>query len=1192
MARREPRFRIDRELGSGATGRVFHGTLTEAFGPWPAGFEVAVKVLHPGLASDPGALATFEAEARAGRAIEHPDVVHVLHAGTDARGPYLLMNFVPGRSLRDVLRETGPLPEPLVRSIARQIAGGLAALHGAGMVHGDLKPENVRLDAEGNAVLLDLGFARSAAPPSARFSAARPGSLPYLSPEQARGGHGTEKSDVFALGVLAYELATGLHPFSGFASKRAGVGALRVHAAISGSGSSGLVSRTALEAEGADRLLAGIATAHYVPPSRAVPQVSPFLDRLLQDVLQRDPDRRPSAAELERRLVDQEGGGWWRGEVEFGAGERRGGSGERDASHRTPLVGREREMEQLLSVAQKGNLGTAVWIRGAPGSGKSRLVNEFAARARMSDDPPLFLYGRCRELEEERPAQPVLRLVERYLRLPRNAAAGPREISMLEKLVPPKAVETIARTLDPRAEGATPLAVPAALGLLLAALGKSIPLIVFLDDVNWAGDDTLDVLAYLSGRLAGTRTVLVLGERAGVPAHRPERLAELQGRLENGPGLARIDLAELEEGAVESLVETMFHHSAPRLRLSRVLWERSRGNPGMISEILRGLVSRGEAVPHADGSGLVLSIAPDDLPLPGSLKAAIADSYRRLPAADRSWLKRLAVVGGRIETEFLLDAFPDARRADVDLVLARLVRSGWLAPVGARFRFTRPALREAVYRGLTRAERTKLHAAAAAALAPGPGEAVSLDDAFQRAFHLQSAEDHPGLLPLLPPLLTRLLQAGQPQRVHALARWGLAAIDALPPSPELSRMRIDLLEAAVDAADRLGYRTEQRDLLDRLADLQFDPREDPEAVARVYLLHGRFAVSTGQYGLARGWLKNAVEMFERAKKELEASESMRRLSLVQSHVGELAEARKLAKAALARAQTDAQRALARIALGTIDVLEDKFEPAMRNADRALAILRADEGLGRPGIVAAAHLLRARVYRIFGSAGRAHASASRALELARVAGERRLEAEAGARLGGILLDLDHPAEAEAALREALRLATEIEDRRGEAIARLFLGILLWEAASPEAAEMLTKAGELAVEVGLNRVEAVTRSLQARIAREGGRIPEALERSGKAMELLERFGAELSDRIVIAGTHALVLRADGEERPAREVEKRLSDRLRRETARIRSPLLRMRHQRASQRLLEAVLSPEGPVYPRVGEDTSEAEDRKPE
>jgi hypothetical protein len=90
----------------------------------------------------------------------------------------------------------------------------------------------------------------------------------------------------------------------------------------------------------------------------------------------------------------------------------------------------------------------------------------------------------------------------------------------------------------------------------------------------------------------------------------------------------------------------------------------------------------------------------------------------------------------------------------------------------------------------------------------------------------------------------------------------------------------------------------------------------------------------------------------------------------------------------------------------------------------------------------------------------------------------------------------------------------------------------------------------------------------------------------MALLDRFGAELSDRIVITGTHALVLRTDGVEKRATELEKRLSERLRRETARIRSPLLRLRHQRASRRLLEAVLSPSGPVYPRVGEPADEA------
>jgi hypothetical protein len=145
--------------------------------------------------------------------------------------------------------------------------------------------------------------------------------------------------------------------------------------------------------------------------------------------------------------------------------------------------------------------------------------------------------------------------------------------------------------------------------------------------------------------------------------------------------------------------------------------------------------------------------------------------------------------------------------------------------------------------------------------------------------------------------------------------------------------------------------------------------------------------------------------------------------------------------------------------------------------------------------------------------------------------------------------------------------------------------LWEGAVPEAQAVLMRAGELATQMGLNRVEAVTRSIQARIAREGGRLDEALASSSAAMELLETFGAELSDRIVIVGSHALVLSTRGQTKEARALEKKLRDLLARENARIRSPLLRMRQGRASQRLLEAVLSPEGPVFPRVRESADE-------
>lgn len=1250
----QPRFRLTKELGSGTTGHVWHGVLTEGFPPYPAGFAVAVKYLHARLEREPDALAAFENEARAGRAALHPDLVHVIATGRDERGRFLVMPYVPGRTLRDVAKEAGALPEPLVRSIARQVSAGLAALHKGGFLHGDIKPENVRLDAEGNAVLLDLGFARPAdepddprgaygeldhatlshsragavehagtGPRDPRRVAPRPGTLPYLAPEQARGESGSRASDVFALAVVLYELATGVHPFAAQALGPSDLvpGALpRSRHALGGgsaSGSSGAIARAALEKPDADRLLAAIAHPRVRPPSHIDPRLSPFLDHLLGACLQHDAARRPSAAELEQRLHEQEHGAWWRGVVESEPEARGGSVGEPAALHLTQLVGRDRELDVMLEAfanasgaarsaavseaagesrrEASGELpressagadsagagGGAVWLSGDSGAGKSRLVNELAARVRMSETPPLYLYGRCRELQEERPAQPIVRMLERWLRLSPRAAARERERAQLETLVPPRVVQTLVAALDPQGRETPEMAIGDALAEWLTTLGKREPLLVYLDDVQWAGESTLGVLAKIAEQLSGTRILLVLGLRLGVEESAPATLARVRERLAAQVTTREVRLEPLDESAVLELVRLLFHHSVPQLRLAHVLWERSRGNPGLVFEILRGLIDRGQAQALAAGERLVLRIAPDELPLPGSLRKAIGESYRRLPTADRQWLRRLAVVGGHLETDFLARAFPDARRAEIDEMLARLVRTGWLVSMGARYRFARPALREAVYRSLSRDQRARLHAAAARALRSNASEEPSIDDAFQIAFHERAAGHHEALLGELPELMARLLRSGQPQRVHALARWGLEAIDALPKDEARGKLEILLLERAVDAADRLGFRTDQRSLLDRLAELEFDPDLDPESVGRVYLLHGRYAVSTGQYGLARGCLKNAVEMFERSGKLLELAESLRRLSLVQGHVGELAEARELAERSFDLAQTDLQRALAKVSLGIADVLEDRFERALENAEAALALLRREKHRALPGAYAAVYMLSARVHRILGNHGRALGAAMRAAHLARRAGERRLEAEATARLGGMLLDADRPEEAEARLREALLVAEEIEDRRGQALARLFLGILLWEAAQTEAQPMLERANELASSMGLNRVEAVCCAIRARIHREAGELDTALSLTTRANELVKSFGAELNDRIVIAGTHALVLRTMGREDEADEIEEGLRGRVERENGRLETPLRRLRHGRASERLLEAVLSPEGPVYPRSGE-----------
>ncbi len=1177
-----PQFERVRELGAGATARVDLVKLVEPLGELAAGAEVARKTLLPELRDDARALAAFRAEAEAGRRVAHPSLAAVLFDGTAGDDPCILMPFVPGSTLSERLAADGPLPEPLVRSVGEQLAGALAALHDAGLVHGDLKLENVRLDSEGRAVLLDLGFTRAVRTDDNPDA----GSLAYLCPERAQGRAASTASDVFALGIVLYELCTGLHPFGSLPEGPAQ--RVSAHGA-----SSGAVLRRSIEVPGADALLAAIATARFVPPSRFAPRLTPFVDTVLQRCLARDPADRPTAGELEPTLAEGESGTWWRAQLDAPAEARRslGGLSPRLEPHLTPLVGRERELgrlDDLLHRVARESRGAAVWLVGPVGSGKWRLVDAFAGRARLSARPPVYLYARWTEVAESRPAGALLILLHRWLQLPPGRAPGPREERLLGGLVTPDEVRSLCAALDPSPEVRHSDSVAFALASWLVALSAKSALLVFLDDLHRAGEVTLGALSAVIDRLDRAAVLLVLGLREEVSSTNPDAFEQIQALVERTSGEAsgiaseRLELGAISQEAVRDLTDQVFHRSAPRLRLAVVLWERSGGNPGLIAEILRTLVARGHA--HAapdDEPGLVLTITPEELPLPESLDKLIHERYAALDAELARWVGRLSVVGGRLEPEFLCRAFPPTSRAEIDDVLSALVREEWLVPAGNRYRFARPALRRAVYRSLPPERRVRLHAAAARGMASEVDGAPSPEESFQRAFHLRAARQHADVLELVLALVHDLRRRASAQRMEVLARWGLEALDGLVAEGKITEpesVRLELLEVAADAADRLGNRGEEREFLDRLVELDIDPERNAVGAARLYLLHGRYAAGTGQFGLARGMLRNAVQIAETAGNPGLWSEALRRLSVVQGQIGELVEARELAEHAFEVAASPVQRGLAHLAIATVDALEDRFEDGLNHVDACLRELR-DVAVPHLGVLGYAHLVRARLLRSAGRPARALGAARRAVRLARRSGERRFEVEARARLGMLLLDLDRADEAEAHLRDALYSSREIEDRRGQTLATLLLGILLWEADEPTAGAEIERGTHLAREIGFYRAEAVGLAILARIHRARGDLDRADRASLRASELVQLHGAEMADRIAILATRAFVLHAIGRSGEARALVKELERRIRLENARIRAPDIRRGQREYSSRLLEAVLSPEGPVYPRL-------------
>ena len=203
------RYQIIEELGHGGMGKVYRALdkkLNE---------EVALKLIKPEIALDKGTLERFQNELKVARKIGHRNVCRMYELMEDEGLHFITMEYVPGQDLRGLIRQSRQLNLGTAMAIAKHVCEGLAEAHRLGVVHRDLKPSNIIVDKDGNARIMDFGIARSLKAKGITGAGVMIGTPEYMSPEQVEGKEVDQRSDIYSLGVILYEMMTGHVPFEG-----------------------------------------------------------------------------------------------------------------------------------------------------------------------------------------------------------------------------------------------------------------------------------------------------------------------------------------------------------------------------------------------------------------------------------------------------------------------------------------------------------------------------------------------------------------------------------------------------------------------------------------------------------------------------------------------------------------------------------------------------------------------------------------------------------------------------------------------------------------------------------------------------------------------------------------------------------------------------------------------------------------
>jgi predicted ATPase/predicted Ser/Thr protein kinase len=859
-------YRIISKLGAGGMGEVYLGEDTKL------DRKVALKVLPDHYTKDESRLRRFIKEAKTASALNHPNIITIYDVGEDDGHHFIAMEYVQGRTLRAVMNDR--FSPDLLAPVGKQVAAALAVAHAAGIIHRDIKPENIMVRDDGYVKVLDFGLARLS---SADDSAAtidsvihtNPGMVigtpAYMSPEQATGKPLANTTDIFSLGAVFYEMVTGQKPFQ----SPTPVGTL--HAVI---------------------------YEQPLPPSRLNTNLQPAIELLILRMLDKSPLLRPAAGEIAATLTT--------GNETLSISSNMPSlpfAAQFTARH---TVGRESEREKMRRALQMASVGRGLMlcITGEAGLGKTTLVEDFLAEVRQENPSCQIARGRSSErLAGTEAYLPFLEALETLLR----GGAAQSNTRVMRATAPSWYVQ-LASSQDSsieRAMAETPTVSQERMKRELVALLQEItrdnPLVLFFDDLHWAGTSTIDIIAYLATRLSEMRLLIITTYRSSEMMLNKHPFLPLKLDMQ-GRGISQeLHLQFLTREDVKRYLALEFPNHHFPTELASLIYAKTDGSPLFMADVTRYLRDK-KVIDEENGHwALVQSVPEIENDLPETVRSMIQRKIAQLGDEDRRLLVAASAQGYQFDSTSIAEAL-NIDAGEVEERLQTLDQTyGFVHylkeeelpdhTLTLRYRFVHVLYQNGLYASLTPSRRATLSAAIAKAILRHQGKhstavASELAHLFQAARDWSQASNY------------YLIAARDAARLFAnqeaitLARRGLEMTRKLPESAERARQEIKFqFTLGQSLMTVLGFAaTETLQTYLRAHELCAQMDDDPQ-LFRVQFGLSIIYVVRAEYDKARHFAEQSLAVARRAGNSALLVQAYWVLALSEQYLGEFAAAR-------------------------------------------------------------------------------------------------------------------------------------------------------------------------------------------------------------------------------------------------------------------------------------------------------------